>query len=38
VATLSGVAVDTDDATGLATRVAPVRVGPLLERAVPDFW
>lgn len=38
VATLSGVAVETDDATGLATRVAPVRIGPLLERAVPDFW
>ena len=38
VATLSGVVVETDDATGLATRVAPVRIGPLLERAVPDFW
>ena len=38
VATLSGVAVETDDATGLATRVAPVRIGPMLDRAVPDFW
>ena len=38
VATLSGVAVETDDATGLATRVAPVRIGPHLERAVPGFW
>ena len=38
VATLSGVAVETDDKTGLATRVAAVRVGPLLQRAVPDFW
>ncbi|MDZ4365502.1 MAG: TIGR00282 family metallophosphoesterase [Afipia sp.] len=38
VATLSGVAVETDDTTGLATRVAAVRIGPLLERAVPDFW
>lgn len=37
-ATLSGVAVETDDATGLATKVAAVRIGPLLERAVPDFW
>ena len=37
-ATLSGVAVETDDTTGLATRVAAVRIGPLLERAVPDFW
>lgn len=38
VATLSGIAVETDDTTGLATRVAAVRIGPLLERAVPDFW
>ena len=38
VATLSGVAVETDDKTGLATRIAAVRIGPLLERAVPDFW
>jgi len=38
VATLSGVAVETDDTTGLATRIAPVRVGPTLERAVPGFW
>lgn len=38
VATLSGVAVETDDKTGLATQIAQVRIGPLLERAVPDFW
>lgn len=38
VATLSGVAVETDDKTGLAVRVAPVRIGPMLDRAVPDFW
>ena len=38
VATLSGVAVETDDKTGLALRVAPVRIGPNLERAVPNFW
>ena len=38
VATLSGVAVETNDTTGLATHVAAVRIGPLLERAVPDFW
>jgi metallophosphoesterase (TIGR00282 family) len=37
-ATLSGLAVETDDATGLAMRVAPVRIGPKLERAVPAFW
>jgi metallophosphoesterase (TIGR00282 family) len=38
VATLSGVAVETDDVTGLALRVAPVRAGGRLEPAVPGFW
>jgi metallophosphoesterase (TIGR00282 family) len=37
-ATLSGVAVETDDATGLALRIAPVRVGGRLEPATPRFW
>ena len=37
-ATLSGVAVETDDATGLALRIAPVRVGGRLEPALPEFW
>ena len=37
-ATLSGVAVETDDATGLALKVAPVRVGGRLEPATPKFW
>jgi 2',3'-cyclic-nucleotide 2'-phosphodiesterase len=37
-ATLSGVAVETDDATGLATRIAPVRIGGRLEPARPGFW
>ena len=32
------VAVETDDATGLATRVAPVRLGGMLEEARPAFW
>jgi hypothetical protein len=34
---LSGLAVETDDTTGLARRVAPVRIGPGLESAEPDF-
>jgi len=34
-ATLAGVLVETDDATGLARRVAPVRVGGRLQEAVP---
>jgi 2',3'-cyclic-nucleotide 2'-phosphodiesterase len=37
-ATLSGVAVETDDATGLALRIAPVRMGGRLEPATPKFW
>src|SRR5947209_7365568 len=37
-ATLSGVAVETDDATGFATKIAPVRKGGRLEPAVPSFW
>jgi metallophosphoesterase (TIGR00282 family) len=37
-ATLCALAVETDDATGLATRVAPVRLGGILEEAVPAFW
>jgi hypothetical protein len=38
IATLSGVAVETDDATGFATRIAPVRRGGRLAPATPDFW
>ncbi|MEI2385007.1 TIGR00282 family metallophosphoesterase [Breoghania sp. JC706] len=37
-ATLCGVAVETDDATGLAINVAPVRIGGRLSQALPDFW
>jgi metallophosphoesterase (TIGR00282 family) len=37
-ATLSGVAVETDDKTGLATKIAPVRLGGKLEQAKPEFW
>ena len=38
IATLSGIAVETDDATGLALRVAPVRIGGRLSEARPEFW
>jgi metallophosphoesterase (TIGR00282 family) len=38
VATLSGVAVETDDATGLALKIAPVRIGGRLESTTPGFW
>jgi hypothetical protein len=37
-ATLCAVAVETDDASGLARRVAPVRLGGRLEQARPLFW
>ncbi|TAK48402.1 MAG: TIGR00282 family metallophosphoesterase [Xanthobacteraceae bacterium] len=37
-ATLCGVVVETDDATGLAARVAPVRLGGRLAEARPTFW
>jgi hypothetical protein len=37
-ATLCAVAVETDDRSGLATRVAPVRLGGVLEQAQPTFW
>ncbi len=37
-ATLCGLAVETDDATGLAVRIAPVRIGPRLENVEPGFW
>lgn len=36
--TLAGLAVETDDTTGLARRIAPVRFGPHLSPATPDFW
>jgi 2',3'-cyclic-nucleotide 2'-phosphodiesterase len=38
MATMCGVAVETDDATGLASKVAPVRIGGRLEPALPSFW
>jgi len=37
-ATLCGVAVETDPASGLAVRVGAVRLGGCLEQAAPAFW
>lgn len=37
-ATLCALAVETHDATGLAAKVAAVRIGGLLEEARPAFW
>lgn len=36
-ATLSGVAIETDRATGLTTKVMPVRIGGSLDQALPSF-
>jgi metallophosphoesterase (TIGR00282 family) len=37
-ATVCGIAVETDDVTGLALRVSPVRIGGDLEEALPTHW
>ncbi|MFG1428761.1 TIGR00282 family metallophosphoesterase [Roseixanthobacter glucoisosaccharinicivorans] len=37
-ASLSGLAVESDDRTGLAVKVAAVRLGGVLEEARPGFW
>jgi metallophosphoesterase (TIGR00282 family) len=37
-ATLAGLAVETDDRTGLSIRVGAVRIGGRLEEARPRFW
>lgn len=37
-ATLCGVAVETDDRTGLAVKIAPIRCGGRLSQTEPDFW
>src|SRR5215210_1725732 len=38
VGALSGLAVEVDDRTGLAQRVAAVRLGPKIEESWPAFW
>jgi 2',3'-cyclic-nucleotide 2'-phosphodiesterase len=37
-ATIAGLAVEVDDATGLAINVAPLRIGGTLSEALPPFW
>lgn len=37
-ATMCGVAVDIDDDTGLARKIAPIRIGGRLRPAMPEFW
>ena len=37
-ATMCGMAVETDDRTGMAVKVSAVRLGGGLKQALPDFW
>ena len=37
-ATICGVAVEISDNTGLAEKIAPLRIGPRLEETMPSFW
>jgi metallophosphoesterase (TIGR00282 family) len=37
-ATLCGIAVETDDKTGLAVKVGAVRLGGVLAQSTPEFW
>jgi metallophosphoesterase (TIGR00282 family) len=37
-ATIAGIAVEVDDGTGLATAVAPLRIGGILSETIPPFW
>ncbi|MCP4384955.1 MAG: YmdB family metallophosphoesterase [Hyphomicrobiales bacterium] len=37
-ATISGLAVEVDDTTGLASAVAPLRIGGVLAETIPSFW
>jgi 2',3'-cyclic-nucleotide 2'-phosphodiesterase len=37
-ATLSGIAVETDDSTGLARHAAAIRIGGALSQQLPSFW
>ena len=37
-ATICGVAVEISDRTGLAEKIAPLRIGPRLAETLPDFW
>ena len=37
-ATVSGVAIETNDKTGLCEKISPVRMGGRLQPVLPDFW
>lgn len=37
-ATIAGIAVEVDDGTGFALRIAPLRIGGILSETIPPFW
>lgn len=37
-ATICGVGVEISDRTGLADKIAPLRIGPRLDNTIPQFW
>jgi calcineurin-like phosphoesterase len=37
-ATICGVGVEISDATGLAEKIEPLRIGPRLAEKIPSFW
>ncbi|MNY74386.1 hypothetical protein D3C86_2134060 [compost metagenome] len=37
-ATICGLGVEISDRTGLAEKIAPLRLGPRLTETIPDFW
>ncbi|MNH48360.1 hypothetical protein D3C79_1121590 [compost metagenome] len=37
-ATICGVGVEISDRTGLAEKIAPLRIGPRLSETLPSFW
>jgi hypothetical protein len=37
-ATLCGLGIEISDRTGLAEKIAPLRIGPRLAETIPDFW
>jgi hypothetical protein len=37
-ATICGVGVEISDRTGLAEKIAPLRIGPRLTESIPEFW
>jgi len=37
-ATICGLGIEISDATGLAEKIEPLRIGPRLAETIPSFW